>query len=174
MKKLITLIPGFLLLFIACKQNTEVYPDIPAVDYLGYISYAQEDALGNMVLTLRISFDFVDGDGNIGMYPIIDSSELNRADTLVYNLFLQMYDWQEGDFVMIDDEDGGLLKYRIPYLDKEPLVGILDLDIDYPIIVHDTVFYEFYIFDRDFNRSNTDSTDVFLLRNFELDTTGSK
>jgi len=45
----------------------------------------------------------------------------------------------------------------------------MDLDISYPIIVHDTIFYTFYIVDRSFNRSNTDSSEVIVLSGINLD-----
>ena len=90
-------------------------------------------------------------------------------DTVKYNFFLQLYNLEGNDFVQIPDEDGGRLKYRIPFLYKEPLTGTLDLQISYPIIVYDTIFYTFWIYDRDFNRSNTDSTDVIILSGIDLD-----
>ena len=66
-------------------------------------------------------------------------------------------------------EEGGSLKYRIPYLDNEPLSGTIDLELSYPLIVHDTVFYTFYIMDRDYNRSNTDTTEVIVLSGIDLE-----
>ena len=45
----------------------------------------------------------------------------------------------------------------------------MDLEISYPLIKHDTIFYTFFIFDRDYNRSNTDTTDVIVLSGIDLD-----
>ena len=75
------------------------------------------------------------------------------------------------EYVEIPDEDGGILKYRIPYLDKQPLSATMDLQIYYPVITQDTFFYTFYIYDRDINRSNTDTTDVIVLSGIDLDET---
>ena len=47
----------------------------------------------------------------------------------------------------------------------------MDLDISYPLIVHDTVFYTFYIVDREFNHSNTDTTEVLVLSGIDLSDT---
>ena len=66
-------------------------------------------------------------------------------------------------------DKGGELKYRIPYLDNKPLSGTIDLEISYPVILYDTIFYTFYIFDRELNRSNTDTTDVIVLSGIDLD-----
>ena len=165
--KLIILL--LLLPVISCNKIDPVYPDEPVVNYQGFGLFIAVDQLGNKNLMGQLTFDFTDGDGNIGLPPLIDTLELNVPDTVKYNFFLQLYDLQGYDFVQIPDEDGGVLKYRIPYLDKQPLKGTLDLEISYPVIKYDTIFYTFYIFDRDFNRSNTDTTDVIVLSGIDLE-----
>ena len=158
-----------LLLMISCNEIDPVYPDEPVVDYQGFGLFISTDALGNKTLIGQLTFDFTDGDGNIGLPPLVDTTELNVPDTVKYNFFLHLYDLQGYDWVQIPDEDGGILKYRIPYLDKQPLSGTMDLEIYYPIIKYDTIFYTFYIYDRDFNRSNIDTTDVIILSGIDLD-----
>ena len=157
-----------MLLMISCNEIDPVYPDEPVVDYRGFGLFISTDALGNKTLIGQLSFDFTDGDGNLGLPPLIDTTDLNLPDTLKYNFFLQLYDLEGYDWVQIPEEDGGVLKYRIPYLDKQPLSGTMDLQISYPIISHDTIFYTFYIYDRDYNRSNTDSTEVIILSGIDL------
>jgi len=157
------------LMMISCNKITPVYPDEPVVDYQGFGLYISVDGLGNTTLIGQLTFDFTDGDGNLGLPPLVDTTELNLPDTVKYNFFLQLYDLQDYDYVEIPDEDGGLLKYRIPYLDKQPLSGTMDLEIYYPVIKYDTIYYTFYIFDRDYNRSNTDTTDVIVLSGIDLE-----
>ncbi|MCK4879765.1 MAG: hypothetical protein KAS82_03860 [Bacteroidales bacterium] len=157
------------LMMISCNKITPVYPDEPVVDYQGFGLYISVDALGNTTLIGQLTFDFTDGDGNLGLPPLVDTTELNLPDTVKYNFFLQLYDLQDYDYVEIPDEDGGLLKYRIPYLDKQPLSGTMDLKIYYPVIKYDTIYYTFYIFDRDYNRSNTDTTDIIVLSGIDLE-----
>ncbi len=82
---------------------------------------------------------------------------------------MQLYDLQGYEYVKIPESEGGVLKYRIPFLNKQPLKGTMDLDISYPVIVYDTIFYTFYIVDRSFNSSNTDTTDVIVLSGIDLD-----
>jgi hypothetical protein len=153
----------------ACNQIDPVYPDEPIIDYTGFGLFIAIDALGNKNLMGQLSFDFTDGDGNVGLPPLIDTTELNVPDTVKFNFFLQLYDLQGFEFVQIPDEEGGILKYRIPFLDKQPLRGTMDLEISYPVIKYDTIFYTFFIFDRDYNRSNTDTTDVIVLSGIDLD-----
>jgi len=158
-----------LLLIISCNDIDPVYPDEPVVDYQGFGLFISVDGLGNNTLIGRLTFDFTDGDGNLGLLPLIDTTDLNVPDTVKFNFFLQLYDLQNFEYVEIPDEDGGVLKYRIPYLDKQPLSGTMDLEISYPIIKYDTIFYTFYIYDRDYNRSNIDTTDVIVLSGIDLD-----
>lgn len=163
------MISGLLLLLLSCNEITPVYPDEPVIDYRGFSFYITIDELNNKTLVGTLSFAFTDGDGNIGLYPPADTISRYQPDTLKYNFFLQLYDLQGYEYVKIPEEDGGVLKYRIPYLDNQPLSGTLDLEISYPVITYDTIFYTFYIYDRDFNRSNTDTTDVIVLSGFNLD-----
>jgi hypothetical protein len=151
------------LLLFSCEKIDPVYPDEPVVDYKSFSLFAMIDSLGNNTITGRLTFDFTDGDGDLGLYPLDENTNPNLPDSLKYNFYLQLYDLQGYDFVEIPMEEGGLLRYRIPSLNKNPTKGTMDLDISYPIIVHDTIFYTFYIVDRSFNRSNTDSSEVIVL-----------
>ena len=171
MKRIATLLFSALLLMISCNEVDPVYPDEPLVDYQGFGLFITTDALGNNTLIGQLSFDFTDGDGNLGLLPLplVDSSDLNIPDTVKYNFFLYLYDLQGYDWVQIPEEDGGILKYRIPYLDKQPLSGTMDLKISYPVITYDTIYYTFYVYDRDLNRSNIDTTDVIVLSGYDLD-----
>lgn len=169
MRTLLPLIFSFLLLTISCNEIDPVYPDEPVIDYQGFGLYIAMDALGNQTLIGQLTFDFTDGDGNLGLLPLVDTTLLNLPDSIKFNFFLQLYDLQGYEYVKIPDEDGGVLKYRIPFLFKEPLSGTMDLEISYPVIKYDTIFYTFYIIDRDFNHSNTDSTDVIVLSGIDLE-----
>jgi hypothetical protein len=171
MKRIAILLFSALLLMISCNEVDPVYPDEPVVDYQRFDLFITTDALGNYTLIGQLIFDFTDGDGNLGLLPLplVDTTDLNVPDTVKYNFFLYLYDLQGYDWVQIPEEDGGILKYRIPYLDKQPLSGTMDLKISYPIITYDTIYYTFYVYDRDFNRSNIDTTDVIVLSGIDLD-----
>ena len=164
MKSGFGIIAVLILMLVSCDRTEEIYPDEPVVKYQSFSFYFQEDELGNNTLVGRLAFEFTDGDGNLGLPELLEGSESSLPDTVKYNFFLQLYDLQDFEFVKIPESEGGVLKYRIPELDKNPTKGTMELDISYPVIVQDTIFYTFYIFDRDYNRSNTDSTDVIPLR----------
>ena len=169
MKTVTSILFGALLLMISCNDIDPVYPDEPVVDYQGFGLFISVDGLGNNTLIGNLSFEFTDGDGNLGLLPLVDTSDLNVPDTVKFNFFLQLYDLQDYEYVEIPDEDGGVLKYRIPYLDKQPLKGTMDLEISYPVILYDTIYYTFWIYDRDYNRSNIDTTDIIVLSGIDLD-----
>jgi hypothetical protein len=160
----------FILLIASVHQCQELpeYPDVPLINYENFSLYISTNSLEQEVLTGKLNFSFTDGDGNVGLNPWPDTVAINLPDTQRYNLFLQVHDYQGDEFVMVPDEEGGVLKYMIPYLDKEPLSGTISVTIEYPIIMYDTVFYTFYMYDRDFNRSNTDTTGVQILSGIEL------
>ena len=158
-----------LLLMAGCEKITPEYPDEPVIDYQGFSLYITVDELNNKTLVGRLTFGFTDGDGNVGLPPLTDSLGISIPDSVKYNFFLQLYDLQGYEYEKVPEEDGGLLKYRIPYLDNQPLSGTIDLDIYYPLIIHDTIYYTFYINDRDHNISNTDSTEVIVLSGINLD-----
>jgi hypothetical protein len=169
MKRIATLLFSALLLMISCNEVDPVYPDEPVVDYQGFGLFITTDPLGNNTLIGQLTFDFTDGDGNLGLLPLVDTTDLNVPDTVKFNFFLQLYDLQGFDWVQIPEEDGGILKYRIPYLDKQPLSGTMDLKLSYPVIIYDTIYYTFYIYDRDYNRSNIDTTEIIVLSGIDLD-----
>jgi len=157
------------LLMVSCEELTPEYPDEPVVDYQGFGLYVMEDELGNLTLMGRLTFDFTDGDGNLGLPALDENTNPDLPDSLKYNFYMQLYNLQGYDFVKVPEENGGILKYRIPYLNKQPLKGTIDLDISYPVIgIYDTIFYTFYIVDRSFNQSNTDSTEVIVLSGIDL------
>jgi len=163
MKRAIPAIAFLILLLSACEEVQEEFPDEPVVEYQSFSFYFTEDDLGNNTLIGRLAFEFTDGDGNLGLPPLLEGAESSIPDTVKYNFFLQLYDLQNFEFVKVPESEGGVLKYRIPQLNKQPTSGTMELDISYPVIVHDTIFYTFFIYDRDFNKSNTDSTDVIPL-----------
>ncbi len=153
--------------FRQCQELPE-YPDVPIINYESFSLSITTNNLGQEVLTGKLNFSFTDGDGNVGLNPWPDSVAIELPDTQRYNLFLHTHDFQGNEFVKIPDDDGGVLKYMIPYMDKKPLSGTITVTIEYPFINYDTIFYTFYMYDRNLDRSNTDTTAVMILSEIEL------
>jgi hypothetical protein len=167
MKKVSIILLLFVVSLHQCQEPV-VYPDVPQIDYETFYLYVNVNSLNQEVLTGNLNFSFTDGDGNIGFEPWPDTLAITLPDTQRYNLFLQLYDYKDNEYVQIPEEEGGYLKYIIPYLDKQPLTGTVSVTIEYPIITYDTIFYTFFLYDREYNKSNIDTTDVQILSGIEL------
>jgi hypothetical protein len=160
--KILLFIIGGAIITLSCEE-IQSYPETPEVDYKSFSLFRTTDALGNEILLGRLEFDFIDGDGNLG-----DSIPGNEFDEK-YNLFLSLYDFVGDDFQKIEDIPS--LKFRIPYIERKgqnkTLKGTITVDLEYKKIEYDTIFYTFYIKDRDENQSNTDTTEIIDLANIE-------
>jgi hypothetical protein len=151
---------------VSCEEIRS-YPETPEIAYKSFNLYRTTDVLGNNIILGKLEFDFTDGDGNLGIEQPEDSES---DDSLKYNLFLSLYSRESGVFEK--KEDIGSLSFRIPYIERQgqnkTLKGSITIDLEYKKIDYDTLFYTFYILDRDFNRSNTDTTDVLIFTGITL------
>ena len=91
MRKIRYIIGFILALLLSCEEIDPEYPIEPVVDYQSFGFYISVDELGNKNLVGRLTFEFTDGDGNVGLYPISDTFSVNQPDTIKYNLFLQVH-----------------------------------------------------------------------------------
>lgn len=150
-------------------EEIQSYPETPEVEYKSFSLFRTTDALGNVILLGQMEFDFTDGDGNIG-----DSTQMSDSEN--YNLFLSLYDYDHTlkDFKKVEDIPS--LKYRIPYIERKgqnkTLKGTITVDLEYKLIEYDTIFYTFYIKDRDLNQSNVDTTEIIDLASISFEEEG--
>lgn len=144
------------------------YPDVPVITFKNHTVYLTTDDLGNRIALVKLNIEFTDGDGDIGLKQ---PSLPNLPDSLMYNCYLTLYDYKDGQFEIVEDL-AGTQKYRIPYIERKgqnkALKGNIYVDMEYQSIIYDTIFYSFYIVDRQYNKSNVDSSDVIVLSNIEL------
>ncbi len=157
-------------LALAGCPTPKTLPDVPRVEYKSFILEKKINALNQEILTGTLTFDFEDGDGDIGFEASFDS--INAPDSVKYNLFLTLYEMVNGVYREVDTSE--LLSppyYRIPPLDREgqnkTLKGEISVDIEYFTIEYDTLRYSFYIQDRAFNRSNVDTTDEIIFTDWK-------
>jgi hypothetical protein len=152
-------------LALAGCPTPKTLPDVPRVEYKSFILEKKINALNQEILTGTLTFDFEDGDGDIGFDASFDS--INVPDSVKYNLFLTLHEMVNGVYREVDTSE--LLAppyYRIPPLDREgqnkTLKGEISVDIEYFTIEYDTLRYSFFIQDRAFNRSNVDTTNEII------------
>jgi hypothetical protein len=158
----ILLIGILLTAVIAGCEEIKSYPEIPEIKYTPpFQIFITEDALGNEIYLGKIKFEFTDGDGNLGLRQPADT--FTRPDSAIYNIYMELFEKNDTGFAKSDTEE---LKYRIPYIEREgqnkTLTGTITIDLEYRTLEYDTIFYTFYIVDRDYNKSNVDSTEVLI------------
>ncbi len=157
-----------LTVFSVSCEKIQKYPDTPTVEYKSFSLYQSQDALGNNILLGKLSIRFTDGDGDIG---IEQPDSLAQADSLKYNLFLTFWAYQNNEWSQAEDATS-IQNFRIPYIERtgqnKTLTGTVVVDLEYKTIKFDTIRYTFYILDRQFNKSNVDTTDVILFSGLEL------
>ncbi len=160
----------FIIILLICNACGEIvsYPDTPVVSFKSFTLYRGVDILNNPILLGKAEIEFTDGDGNVGLHQ---PDSANVPDSLKYNLFLTLHEIKNNQAVKVEGPEGEF-NYRIPYIERvgqnKTLKGTIYVDIEYKTIDFDTVFYTFYLMDRAFNRSNTDTTQVIIFTGIEL------
>jgi hypothetical protein len=158
----------FLSIFFSCEDD-EQYPVVPQISYEEFYIRDSIDPLGNEVLKATLVFELKDGDNNVGLRDSDTTGKFARDSVYYHNLFITLFEKKDGVFQIVE------LKaphhYRTPYIETneeapEPLKAEVKVDMEYTkrLFTYDTFTYEFYIVDRDLNKSNTESTPEFIYR----------
>jgi len=152
----VTILAIFILLLTSCFENPN-YPDQPIVTYKSFV--IENDSAD-------FSFDFTDGNGDIGLSDDEVAPPYNLGSYYYYNLYVQYYEkddilgWVPGKDLA---GDSIIFKYRIkPIIDggkEKPLKGTITVSIE-PIFYNptspdsDTIRYRIQLIDRDLNMSD--------------------
>ncbi|MEE4197499.1 MAG: hypothetical protein V2I54_07625 [Bacteroidales bacterium] len=159
MRKKILYLLSLLILGISCEKEDQ-YPDIPEIRYKNF-TLAEETENGFENTIGRLTFSFTDGDGDIGLDPNADSIT-DTTSTETYNAFITRFFKQKNGFVR-DTTIG----YIIPYMEggeyREYLKGEIEIKIYFNNFPHDTLRFDFYIYDRANHKSNTESTPEIIV-----------
>lgn len=160
----ILIIPTIVLLNGLSCQKIESLPEIPSISFKSFILKDTTDALGNEGKIGELTFDFEDGDGDIGL----TQPDSLSADSTNFNLFFTMFDKIDGEFIEVPENDlEAPLNYRIPYIEKEgqnkALKGEIQVDFIYLLFEYDTFKYTFFIVDRALHKSNVETTPEIAL-----------
>jgi hypothetical protein len=151
----------------ACEEIVK-YPDTPIIEYKSFTLFSTVDDLGNDIFLGKMEIDFTDGDGDIG---IEQPDSANVPDSIKYNLFLTLYEKVNGDFEKVNTLDSAQ-NFRIPFIERvgqnKTLKGTITLDLEYKTIEYDTICYTFYLLDREFHRSNVDTSEQLIFTGLKL------
>lgn len=156
--KILILIITVLLSGLSC-QKIESLPEIPSISFKSFILIDTTDVLGNEGKIGELTFDFEDGDGDIGL----TQPDSLSADSTNFNLFFTLFSKIDGEFIEVSENDLETpLNYRIPYIKKEgqnkALKGEIQIDFIYLLFEYDTIKYSFFIVDRALHKSNIETT----------------
>ncbi len=160
---------GLLILLLGCKKTVD-YPDIPAVSFTEVTSMDSVDALGNRVKRVTVTFQLIDGNGDMGLDAIDNTGPFAEDSAYYFNLILKTFKGENGIFTAVPDSEG-IKKYRIPNItpsgQNKTLIADISVTLEYPFsnagsLPFKEFRYEFYVIDRSLNFSNTDTTSVIV------------
>jgi hypothetical protein len=163
MKKPLLIMGSLVLMAYGCIKTEPVSP-VPHITFKSFHLYQAVDSLQNLNLYGDLSFGFIDGDADIGMYYLQDSNTWNENN---YNVYLKPFQKIDTSYYAIPDDSTKPPLYFIiahdPKLDRveqnKTINGTITISIKYEIIPpYDTIRYNFYIRDRANNKSNVEST----------------
>ncbi len=149
-----------IMLQVSCEKPQE-YSDIPEVTFKSLSVKKGLDTLGNEVFKFNLIFDFVDGDGNLGLSPYDTLGDFAPGKPYYYNLHIDLYQKQDGVFTKDEDVANN---FRFQNISKTGTNNKLlkgEMNIDFELSKYpnkDTCCFKFYIFDRLLNQSNIEKT----------------
>ena len=172
MKKSIIILILALVTLAGCQEKME-YPVEPNIAYRGisYLMNADSTLTGEVVL----SFDYTDGDGDLGLDDSDNSYPFGANDPYYYNLIIDYLKWNGTSFVetpllswnqMTMSYDtisfNGRFKRLIDGDEEKAIRGTINytLTLQNPLSPTDTVKLRVHIIDRALHESNTIETDA--------------
>lgn len=153
----------------SCKK-IEVYPDEPSLSFISVIVTDSTDILDNPIKHVKLTFQVIDGNGDIGLNVDDTIGAFHRDSLYYYNLFIREYEKIGDDFIEITDVEFPR-NYRIPDLTPSGQVKTLKADItvemeyrysDANPLPFNEFKYFYYLVDRGLNKSNTDTSTLVI------------
>ncbi|HIP37424.1 MAG TPA: hypothetical protein EYG85_11280 [Crocinitomix sp.] len=147
----------FILITVSSCFKKEEYPIEPKITFDNFIIIGDSATL---------SFNFTDGDGDIGLAPSDTLAPYNPNSEFYYNIYLHYYEkddsqgWIEGTDIQGDPL---IFKYRIKPIEfkgkSKGIKGVIEIDMGtlyYNIFSNqsDTIKYSIQLIDRALNKSN--------------------
>jgi hypothetical protein len=154
--------------FFSCTKP-EKYDTTPTISYIDIPAKDTVDQLGNPIKRCVLTFSLIDGDGDIGFKEGDTLAPFDIHSVYYNNLIIDMYKIVDGNTILVDTpEIKNYFRFRTNYI--EPIgqnktlkcTIYVDLNIDMPSS-WDSVWFDFYMYDRALNKSNTASTTLLVL-----------
>lgn len=161
---IITIIAAIAMAALYSCEDMATYDEKPQISFSKVYIADTLDALQNKIKLQRVHLEVIDGDGNVGLNRN-DTTGPYHPDSLWYNnLFVKIYNKEaNGSYRELSDLSEKM-KYRIPF--KEPIGQnkymkaevIVKIEIPLEFINYDTIRYEFFIYDRDLQKSEIEES----------------
>ncbi|MBN1199909.1 MAG: hypothetical protein JXA23_11200 [Bacteroidales bacterium] len=153
---------GIILLTSCIKQ--EEFSDIPEISYRQFVTLFDT---GQFAVRGILSFDFQDGNGDIGLDPGDTFPPYNRGGEYYYNLVIRYFEKRDSVYVevVLDPPFSARIPVLNPDYPGKAIKGfIADTLAMNPVPAYDTIRFEFFIYDRALNMSNVLTTPDIVLR----------
>lgn len=118
--------------------------------------------------TAQLTFEFTDGDGDIGLNPRDTLNPYNPGNKYYYNVFVEYYELQNGIWTLIPITNPPLY-YRSPVVtpkgQNKTLNGSMTIDLPFyhnPASSFDTIKLSMQLVDRALNESNIVETSTIV------------
>ncbi|MBP5582956.1 MAG: hypothetical protein J6X43_03255 [Bacteroidales bacterium] len=140
-----------------CSHSYPEYDSVPQVEYL----YAAT-AIDSSDKKIQFVFQLTDGDGNFGLEA--QDTTAPYIDSFQQNMYAKPYYIENNDSISLPY----ILSYRIPRLraegDKKFIKAKVAIDINFAksAFPYDSIFFTYFVFDRDLNQSNIDTSEVIV------------
>ncbi len=153
-----------LMMFASCTKE-EDFPDVPHIEYLDFTKVANSSNIDEKGI---LKIFFTDGDNDMGLGEGDTLGPFDRTSKYYYNFFITYFEKQHGEFVEVTPTV--TFNSRIPVLESSSSNGALkgeieiEMFINNPFSVYDTIKFEAYIADRALHESNIISTPEIVLK----------
>ncbi|MCD6347916.1 MAG: hypothetical protein J7L96_10895 [Bacteroidales bacterium] len=151
-------------------QKIVVYPDEPSVSFKDLIIKDSTDILGNPVKYVKLTFNLIDGNGDVGLDEADTIGPFHRDSAYYYNLIIREHEKIGDEYVEVGDVEFPR-NYRLPDLSpkgqNKTLIADVSVEIEYrysdlnPLPFTEFKYF-FYIVDRALNKSNTDTSTLVV------------
>ena len=153
-----------LTVFLSCTKE-EDFSEIPHIEYMDFTKIRNSSNIDEKGI---LKIFFTDGDDDMGLADWDTLPPFDKNSKYYYNFFITYFEKQHGEFVEV--VPSVTFNSRIPVLTSSSSNGALkgeieiELFINNPFSVYDTIRFDAYIADRALHESNIISTPEIILK----------
>ncbi len=166
-KSLLILALFFIIILQSSCDKPKEYSKVPEITFKSLSVKNASDTLGNAVFRFKLSFNFIDGDGDLGLEAYDTLGDFAPGKPYYYNLHIGLYEKQNGTFLKNESVTNNFRFQDISKKGTSNKVLKGEMQIDFDLTKYnqykDTCYFKFYIFDRNLNQSNTENTNEIYL-----------